>query len=55
MGVWHVENPNNPSIYQLFSVAVPVLSLDGVYFLDRRRQRAVEKKPTVLPRWVFVF
>ncbi len=52
MGVWHIENSNNPPIYQLFSVAVPVLSLAGVCFLDRQRHRAAEKKPTALPRWV---
>ncbi len=50
-----MANSDQPSIYQLFIVAVPVLSLDEVYFLDGRRQRSDEKKPTVLPRWVLSF
>jgi hypothetical protein len=53
MGVQHVENPDNRSIYQPLLAAIPVLSLEGGDFVVEQVQRAVEKKPTALPQWVF--
>jgi hypothetical protein len=49
----HVEHPDNRSIYQPLLATIPVLSLAEEGFLDAQGQRAGEKKPTVLPRWVF--
>jgi hypothetical protein len=54
MGVQHAGIPDNRSIYQPLLDAAPVLSLAAQSFLARQRQQSVEKKPTALPRWVFI-
>jgi hypothetical protein len=54
MGVQHVGIPDNCSIYQPLLDAAPVLSLAAGGLLVGQRQQTIEKKPTALPRWVFI-